>query len=69
MVVEFITLASCSQEVEWLRNLLIEIYVWPKPMSSVSIHCDSKAILYRVYSKIYNGKSRHVGLRHSMVDN
>ena len=67
MAAEFIALPSCSKEAEWLRNLLIEILVLPKPMPPVSIHCDSEATLSRAYYQIYNGKSRHVRLRHSMV--
>ena len=67
MAAEFVALASCCKEVEWLRNLLIEIPIWPKPMPLVSIHCDSEATLSRAYSQIYNGKSRHIGLRHSYV--
>lgn len=30
-------------------------------------HCSSQAILPRVYKKVYNRKSRQVGLRHSFV--
>ena len=67
MAVEFITLASCSKEAEWLRNLLVEVPIWPKPMPPISIHCDSEATLSRAYCQIYNDKFRHVGLRHSMV--
>jgi len=36
-------------------------------MPLVSIHCDSEDTLSRAYCWIYNGKSRHVGLRHTMV--
>ena len=67
MAAEFVALASCCKEAEWLRNLLIEIPIWPKPMPPVSIHCDSEATLSRAYSQIYNGKFRHIGLRHSYV--
>ena len=67
MAAEFIALASCSKEAEWLRNLIIEIPLWPKPMPPISIHCDSEATLSKAYSQIYNGKSRHIGLRHSYV--
>ena len=47
MAVEFVALASCFKEVEWLRNLLIEILIWPKPMPPASIHCASEATLSR----------------------
>jgi hypothetical protein len=36
-------------------------------MSPISLHCDSQATLSRAYSHIYNGKSRHIGLRYSYV--
>jgi hypothetical protein len=60
MVAEFVALASCSKEAEWLRNLSMEIPLWPKLMSLVSLHCDSQKILSHAYSHIYNGKSRHI---------
>ena len=36
-------------------------------MSPLFIHCDSKSIISKVYSHFYNGKSRHIGLRHAYV--
>nr|GEX72152.1 zinc finger, CCHC-type [Tanacetum cinerariifolium] len=50
---EFVELAA-GKEAEWLRNLIHEILIWPKPIASVSIHCDSAATLTKAYSKIYN---------------
>ena len=41
--------------------------MWPKPVAPISLRCDSQAAFARVYSQIYNGKSRHIGLRHSYV--
>ncbi|GAA0183004.1 hypothetical protein LIER_30495 [Lithospermum erythrorhizon] len=67
MASEFIALASAWKEVEWLQNLLYELPMWPKLMSPVSLHCDSEATLARAYNMVYNGKSRHIGLRHSYV--
>ncbi|GJY84021.1 hypothetical protein Tco_0497397 [Tanacetum coccineum] len=32
MTAEFVPLASCCKEAEWLRDLLINIPLWPKPM-------------------------------------
>ncbi|GJT22920.1 zinc finger, CCHC-type containing protein [Tanacetum coccineum] len=51
-------------EAEWLRNLVYEIPLW---MSTISIRCDSAATLAKAYSQVYNGKSRHLGVRHSMI--
>ncbi|GJX31181.1 hypothetical protein Tco_0241036, partial [Tanacetum coccineum] len=61
------TLTAAGKEAEWLKNLLIEIPSWSKPISPISIRCDSVATLTKAYSQIYNGKSRHLGVRHSMI--
>ncbi|GKF42293.1 hypothetical protein Tco_0125635 [Tanacetum coccineum] len=67
MEYEFVALAVASKEAEWLRNLIHEIPIWPKPITLISINCDSPATLARAYSLRYNGKSRHLGVRHSMI--
>lgn len=41
--------------------------MWPKPIAPISIHCDSAATLAKAHSQMYNGKSRHLGVRHSMI--
>nr|GFB04804.1 zinc finger, CCHC-type [Tanacetum cinerariifolium]GFB72560.1 zinc finger, CCHC-type [Tanacetum cinerariifolium] len=60
-------LAAAGKEAEWLKNLLIEIPSWSKPIAPISIHCDSAATLAKDYSQMYNGKSRHLGVRHIMI--
>jgi hypothetical protein len=64
---EFVALASAGQEAEWLRDLLLEVPLAKDNVSKVLIHCDSQATLARAFSEVYNGKSRHIGLRHSFV--
>ncbi|XP_071725574.1 secreted RxLR effector protein 161-like [Rutidosis leptorrhynchoides] len=64
---EFVTLAAAGKEAEWLRDLIYEISLWPKPISTISIRCDSAATLAKAYSQVYNGKSRHLGVRHSII--
>ncbi|GJX55001.1 zinc finger, CCHC-type containing protein [Tanacetum coccineum] len=64
---EFVTLAAAGKEAEWLNNLLLEISMWVKPMAHISIRCDSAATLAKAYSQMYNGKSKHLGVRHSMI--
>nr|GFA59751.1 zinc finger, CCHC-type [Tanacetum cinerariifolium] len=64
---EFVALAAAGKEAEWLKNLIYEIPIWPKPIAPISIRCDSALTMDRAYSQIYNGKSRHLGVRHSMV--
>ncbi|GJT82433.1 zinc finger, CCHC-type containing protein [Tanacetum coccineum] len=68
MTAKFVALASCYKEAEWLRDLLINIPVWPKPMSLISVHCDSQSTLSRAYNQVYNSKSRHIGLRHGQLN-
>ncbi|GKA74349.1 zinc finger, CCHC-type containing protein [Tanacetum coccineum] len=67
MEFEFVALSVVGKEAEWLRNLIHEIPIWPKPITSISIHYDSAATLAKAYSQIYNGESRHLGVRHSMI--
>ncbi|GKD62722.1 zinc finger, CCHC-type containing protein, partial [Tanacetum coccineum] len=64
---EFMALAAAGKEVEWLKNLLLEIPLWSKHIAPISIRCDSAATLGKAYSQIYNGKSRHLCVRHSMI--
>ncbi|GJX54803.1 zinc finger, CCHC-type containing protein [Tanacetum coccineum] len=64
---EFVALAAAGKEAEWLKNLLLEIPLWVKPIAPISIRCDSAATLAKAYSQMYNGKSRHLGVRHSMI--
>ncbi|GJW64448.1 zinc finger, CCHC-type containing protein [Tanacetum coccineum] len=50
MEYEFMALAAAGKEAEWLKNLLIEIPLWSKPMAPISIRCDSAATLAKAYS-------------------
>ncbi|GKF58812.1 hypothetical protein Tco_0172349, partial [Tanacetum coccineum] len=64
---KFVALAAAGKEAEWLRNLILEIPLWSNPITPISIHSDSVATLEKVYSQIYNGKSIHLGVKHSMI--
>ncbi|GJX70353.1 hypothetical protein Tco_0307524 [Tanacetum coccineum] len=64
---EFVALAAAGKKAEWLKNLLLEIPLWTKSIAPISIRCDSVATLAKAYSQMYNGKSRHLGVRHSMI--
>nr|GFC00880.1 hypothetical protein [Tanacetum cinerariifolium] len=68
MAAEFVALISCCKEAEWLQDLLINIPLWPKSMPSIFMHCDSQSTLSRAYNQVYNGMSRHIGLRHRQVN-
>ncbi|GJW68578.1 zinc finger, CCHC-type containing protein [Tanacetum coccineum] len=47
---EFVALAAAGKEVEWLRNLFLEISLWSKPIAHISIRCDNVATLAKAYS-------------------
>ena len=64
---ELIALEKACSEAEWLRDLLANLPTNTHPSPNVSIHCDCQAAIARVKSKIYNGKSRHIRMRHSVV--
>ncbi|GJZ10954.1 hypothetical protein Tco_0545713 [Tanacetum coccineum] len=64
---EFVSLTAAGKKAEWLENLLLEIPLWSKPISPISIRCDSVATLANAYSQMYNGKSRHLSVKHSMI--
>ncbi|RVW41670.1 Retrovirus-related Pol polyprotein from transposon TNT 1-94 [Vitis vinifera] len=66
MEAEFIALAATGKEAEWLRDLMMDIPFTTNNVSTVSIHCDSQATLARAYSGVYNGKSRHISIRHEV---
>ncbi|GJZ89331.1 zinc finger, CCHC-type containing protein [Tanacetum coccineum] len=49
---EFVALAGAGKEAKWLKNLLLEIPLWFKPIAPISIHCDSAFTLAKAYSQM-----------------
>ena len=47
--------------------MLLDIELWPQPIPTISMYCDSEATLGRAYTKMYNSKSRHIDLRHDYI--
>ena len=64
---KFIALESVGKEVERLRNFLSGIPSGMQPISSVSMHCDCQAAISIAKNKSFNGKNRHIHLRHEVV--
>nr|GEV58926.1 Pol polyprotein [Tanacetum cinerariifolium] len=60
-------LSECGEEAEWLRQFVEDIPRWPKPVTAISIHCDSKPAMGRAKSTMYNGKSRHIRRLHNSI--
>ena len=67
MEARFIALEKTSFEAERLRNLLADIPLWTRPTPFVSMRCDSQVAIAKAKSKIFNGKNRHIRLRHNIV--
>nr|GEY25129.1 zinc finger, CCHC-type [Tanacetum cinerariifolium] len=67
MKTKFVALAAAGKEAKWLRNLIFEIPLWSKPIAPISIIYDSASTLAKAYSQLYNGNSRHLGFRHSII--
>ncbi|KAL4017954.1 hypothetical protein IC575_021534 [Cucumis melo] len=63
---EFIALKLAGQEAEWIKNLLGDVPLWGTSVP-VSIQCDSQAAICTAKNSVYNGKSRHIRLRHAVV--
>ncbi|GJU40470.1 putative reverse transcriptase domain-containing protein [Tanacetum coccineum] len=42
---EFMALTAAGKEAEWLKNLLLDIPLWVKPIAPIFIRCDSVATL------------------------
>ena len=67
MEAELIALVLASEEAYQVRDLLYEIPLWEKPIPPILIHCDSTAAIGRVQNRYYNGKSRPIRRKHSIV--
>nr|GEY30711.1 zinc finger, CCHC-type [Tanacetum cinerariifolium] len=46
---EFISLDKGGEEAEWLRQFIDDIPRWPKPVTAISIHCDSQSEIGRAH--------------------
>nr|GEZ61749.1 zinc finger, CCHC-type [Tanacetum cinerariifolium] len=57
-------LITAGKEAEWLKTCSLRFHYGLTP---ICIRCDSVATLAKAYSQMYNGKSRHLGVRHSMI--
>ena len=54
-------------KLRWLKNSIANIPLGMKPTSFVSIHCDCQSAIAIAKNNTYNGKNRHIQLRHNLV--
>lgn len=68
MTSDFFALTSTRKRVDFEISFLRYLY-YPSQSHEwlIAIHCDSNSALVRAYSQVYNGKSRHIALRHDLV--
>ncbi|CAM8993689.1 unnamed protein product [Rhodiola kirilowii] len=64
---ELIAVELAGQEADWLRNLLADIPMIGMPCAVVSIRCDSQAAIAVAMNAVYNGKKRHIRVRHKVI--
>nr|GEX28659.1 zinc finger, CCHC-type [Tanacetum cinerariifolium] len=67
MEFKFVTLVAVGRKAKWLKNPILEIPSWPKPITPISNRCDNAATLEKENSQMSNGRSRHLGFRHNMI--
>ena len=64
MKAELIALDTATVEVEWLRELLMELPIVEKPIPAILMNCDNQMVIVKVNSSKDNMKSsRHVKRR------
>ena len=64
METELTALDTAGSEVEWLRDLLMDLSVVEKPIPAISMKCDNQTVITNVNSSKDNIKStRHVKRR------
>ncbi|GJU04502.1 hypothetical protein Tco_1120932 [Tanacetum coccineum] len=61
--IDMVEHSNFARKAEWLKNPILEIPSWPKPIAPISNHCDSAATLEKENSQMSNGRSRHLESR------
>ena len=61
---ELIALDTTYSEAEWLKDLLFEFSIMPRPILSISIHTDSRSTIEILKQDNANKKiNRHIQIR------
>ena len=64
---KLIALKKAYSEAEWLKNLFTNLPISSHRPPSIYVHCGCQAAIAKIKSEIYNRKSRHICLRHSVM--
>ena len=49
------------------KDLLTDIPLWGKQSTPISLHCDSQVAIGVAHNGVYNGRKRHIRIRHGAV--
>ena len=67
---ELIALDTTCIEVEWIKNLLLDIPLVSNSLLAISVHCDSKLVIDLVNQSHTTKKmNKHLQVRHKLVRN
>jgi hypothetical protein len=47
--------------------MLLDIKLWPQPMLVISLYYDNEATMSWAYNNVYNGKWRHISIKHGYL--
>lgn len=67
MEAEYISLAECTREVVWMKNLLESIGLNNLVGGSTSIWCDSQAAIAHAESYVSKSRTKHIAIRHHYI--
>jgi hypothetical protein len=60
MEVELVAFESATTEVEWLKELLMDLPMVDKPVAAILLHCDNQSVITILGNEKF---SRHVKQR------
>jgi len=69
MEAKIIALNTTTSEAEFLKNLLCDLPLLNKPISPISMHCDSQVAISKVTRKKFNEKIRYLRVRYKYIRN
>ena len=49
---KFIALVATGKEAEWLRNMLLDIELWPQLIPAISVYYESEATLGKAFRPV-----------------
>ena len=67
MEAKFIALELAGPKAEWMKGLVADMLLWGRQPTAIFLHHDSQAAIGVAHNSVYNGKKRHIRIRHKAV--